>query len=109
MTECLYSNSSLDSNLFFVCRCFIGIRASLEDKSQKLKILFEDEYAQKKKTDEPTPDDPHSSEESEDTDEEQLPEENQEQPPNLENEEVSSILSDISRLLADHLISNFYS
>ena len=50
---------------------------------------FLEEYAQKKKTDEPTPDDPHSSEESEDTDVEQLPEEKEEtdeQPPNLENE-----------------------
>ena len=45
-----------------------------------------EEYAQKKKTDEPTPDDPHSSEESEDTDVEQLPEETDDQPPNLENE-----------------------
>jgi len=50
----------------------------------------EELYSEKKKTDAPTPDDPHSSEESEDTDVEQLPEEeaSDEQPPNLENEEV---------------------
>ena len=58
----------------------------------KLINFIEELYAEKKKTDAPTPDDPHSSEESEDTDVEQLPEEDaaagDEQPPNLENEEV---------------------
>jgi len=58
----------------------------------------EELYAEKKKTDAPTPDDPHSSEESEDTDVEQLPEEDaaagDEQPPNLENEEGDQAKTD---------------
>lgn len=45
-----------------------------------------DEVGMKKKTDEPTPDDPHnSSDESEETEEEQL-DEGDEEPPKLENE-----------------------
>ena len=45
-----------------------------------------DEVGLKKKTDEPTPDDPHnSSDESEETEEEQL-DEGDEEPPKLENE-----------------------
>ena len=51
-----------------------------------LKQFDSDEVGMKKKTDEPTPDDPHnSSDESEETEEEQL-DEGDEEPPKLENE-----------------------
>ena len=51
-----------------------------------MKQFDSDEVGMKKKTDEPTPDDPHnSSDESEETEEEQL-DEGDEEPPKLENE-----------------------
>ena len=54
-----------------------------------LKQFDSDDVGLKKKTDEPTPDDPHnSSDESEETEEEQL-DEGDEEPPKLENEVFS--------------------